>query len=361
MRASSDKAVYKKRVKRLIAGLEKEKLDSFATLNLKNIRYLTGFSGTSAGVVISGEKAHFLTDFRYESQAKRQVAMKTVITFSMHNEIASILKGAKARSTGFEGKNLSVAEFESLKKKAKGRWKPTAIMDEMRLIKDEAEIRLIEKNLKILAKVFRQIPQILKAGKKERDVAAELEFALKLAGGDGKAFDFIVASGKRSALPHGVAGAKKIGKNDFITLDWGCLLEGYHTDNTRSLCTGKPSGRMKEVFDIVLEANRRAIKKVKPGIPLKEIDAAARGYINQKGYAKFFGHGTGHGVGLDIHEAPVVAPRSKMTAKEGMLFTIEPGIYIPELGGVRIEDMVLVTKTGCRLLTRNIPQELVIL
>jgi Xaa-Pro aminopeptidase len=180
-------------------------------------------------------------------------------------------------------------------------------------------------------------------------------------GGSGPSFDFIVASGARSALPHGVASDKRIGKNDIVTLDWGWTLDGYCTDNTRTFFMGRPKRKLKEIYEIVLEANLRAIDRVAPGVPLKEIDCAARGFIKKKGYGQKFGHGTGHGVGLEIHEPPTVGPRSKDVAKEGMVFTIEPGIYLPGIGGVRIEDVLVVTKKGCKVLTRRIPKELTVI
>lgn len=287
--------------------------------------------------------------------------MRKVIYSSMNADIAEILKRGKAECIGFEERHLSVATLKNLKKLVKARWAPSHMIEEMRLIKDESEVRIIEKNFRILSKVFKKIPEILKAGKKEKEVAAELEYSLKMEGGEGNAFDFIVASGKKSALVHGVAGNRKIGKSDFVLLDWGCLLNGYHTDNTRNFSLGKPGPKMKKIFDIVLEANTRAIQRVRPGVSLKEVDSAARDFIKRNGFGKYFGHGTGHGVGLDIHEDPSVNQKSEMDAREGMVFTVEPGIYIPGLGGVRIEDMVLVTSKGCRVLSKNIPKELIVL
>jgi len=306
--------------------------------------------------------AFFLTDFRYGSQAEKQVtSMRKIVVPDLFGKISDLLAQKKAGQIAFEDRHLTVADFKKLKKGVKAVWKPRHIAEELRLIKDDEEMKIIERNFRILARVFREIPEIIKPGVREKDVAAELEYRLRKAGADGKAFDYIVASGKRSALPHGVATNKKIGRNDFVTLDWGCTLDGYHSDNTRNFALGRPTGKMREIFDIVLEANRRAIDAVKPGALLKDIDRAARDYIKERGYEKFFGHGTGHGLGLDIHENPAVNPASNAEAQEGMVFTIEPGIYIPGLGGVRIEDVLLVTKNGCRLLSRNLPRELWIL
>jgi len=312
--------------------------------------------------VVSRGGATFITDFRYASQVKKEVtSMKCLITSPATKAIAKIINAGKSKVVGIEDKNLTVANLNELRKFIKAKFKPAHFIEELRLIKDQMEVKLIEKNFSILARVFKEIPEIIKPGMKETAVSAELEYRLKIAGGEGKAFDFIVASGKRSALPHGIASNKKIGKRDFITLDWGNLLGGYHTDNTRNFSIGKPSKKMREIFDIVQEANQKSIDAIKPGIPLANIDFAGRSYIESKGYGKFFGHGTGHGVGLDIHENPAVNKLSKMEAKEGMVFTIEPGIYLPGIGGVRIEDMVLVTKKGKKLLSKNLPPELIVL
>ena len=355
--------VYKKRVAKLKGELEQLGLDAFVTLNLKNIRYLTGFTGTSAAIVIAGGKPLFVTDFRYATQIKKEVtSMQTSIAKSMKKSIADHLSEKKANNIGYEGNTLTVDALNSIKKLHSGKWKSVQPIETLRTIKDDTEIKLIEKNFKILSKVFKLIPEMIKPGRIERDIAAEMEYRLRETGGDGKAFEFIVASGKRSALPHGVAGTKKIKRGDFVTVDWGCVLDGYHTDNTRNFSVGKPKGKLLKIHEIVLEANLRATEKVADGVPLIEIDFAARDFINKKGFGHRFGHGTGHGVGLDIHEAPNVSQNAENTvAKEGMIFTIEPGIYVPGLGGVRIEDMVLVTKAGSRLLSRSIPKELVII
>ena len=353
----------KGRVARLKKLLKKTGADGFVTFNLKDIRYLTGFSGTSGGVVIAGGKPLFLTDFRYKDQAAAEVSsMPVAIVASLFDGAAEHIKAGDGKRIIFDPAELSVEQLSALKKKSgKRSWVPAKPVSELRMIKDEAEMKVIRKNFRILSKVFHKIPELLKPGMKEKELAARLEYELRMAGGDGKAFDFIVASGARSALPHGVASSKKIPKRAHITIDWGCMLDGYHTDNTRNFMLGKPDMRLFDIHQIVLEANRRALDMVKPGVPLKEIEGAARDYITEQGYGKEFGHGTGHGVGLDIHEAPTVSPRSAQKAKVGMVFTIEPGIYIPGLGGARVEDMILVTKNGYELLSKSIPQEITLL
>ena len=353
-------SIHRKRTAKLVKELSLLGLDAFVIFNMKNIRYLTGFTGTSAAVAIADGKPLFFTDFRYATQVKKEVtSMKTVIVKSTWHDVASYLTSKKAKTIGYEGNSLTVDVLTSLKKLHKGHWRGVQPVEKLRTIKDDLEIKLIEKNFRILAKVFKMIPEMIQPGRMERDIASEMEFRLRQAGGDGKAFEFIIASGKRSALPHGVAGIKKISKGDNITVDWGCVLGGYHTDNTRNFSLGKPKAEFLKIHEIVMEANRRATEKVAHGVPLLEIDAAARNFIAGAGFAHRFGHGTGHGVGLDIHEAPTVGPRAEnVIAEEGMVFTIEPGIYLPGVGGVRIEDMVLVTKNGCRVLSRSIPQEI---
>ncbi len=349
---------YKNRVKKLQKRLAALRLGGFVSLDLVNVRYLTGYTGTSGAVAVFKNSAFFFTDFRYKTQAAAQVrSMKRVIVKSLMEEVGNSIKQARVRRVGYEQERLKVSQFKRLRKAATVKWISVRPVDELRIIKDGSELRTLEKNFSMLAKVFRSLPEIIVPGRREREAAAELRYRLAKLGGSGPSFDFIVASGARSALPHGVASEKRIGKNDIVTLDWGWLLDGYCTDNTRTFFMGKPKRRLLEIHEIVSEANRLAIKKVAPGVPLKDIDAAARDHITKKGYGGKFGHGTGHGVGLEIHEAPNVGPRSKDVARQGMVFTIEPGIYLPGIGGVRIEDVVVVTEKGCKVLTRRIPNE----
>lgn len=352
--------VYRARRKRLLAELETQGLDALVTFNLKNVRYLTGYSGTN-GVVVAGAKgAFFLTDFRYAAQVKEEVrSMKRVVsTRPLAEEAAGRLAALKAKRIGFEGHHLPFDILARLRRGSKGKWMPCRAVERLRMVKDETELALLKKNFGLLENAYSGVGEIIVPGRLEREAAAMLEYRLRMAGGEKAAFDFIVASGARSALPHGVAGEKRMKKGEPVILDWGWVFGGYHSDNTRTLFLGKPPRRMREVFDIVLEANRRAIARTAPGVPLAAIDAAARDYIVSKGYGEYFGHGTGHGLGLNIHEAPSVNSRSKEIAREGMVFTIEPGIYLPGIGGVRIEDVVAVTKTGCRVLSERIPKTL---
>jgi Xaa-Pro aminopeptidase len=206
-----------------------------------------------------------------------------------------------------------------------------------------------------------EMRKIMRPGVREKDVAFALEAAMRRRGASGAAFDIIVASGPRGALPHGVASDRKMRRGDMITIDYGAVIDGYHADTTRVFSLGKPTRKGRKIYDIVLEAQIAAVETVGPGVTGEEVDAAARRIITDAGYGKNFGHGTGHGVGLHIHEGPRLAPGVDDVLAPGMMVTVEPGIYLPGWGGVRIEDMVLVTKRGKEVLTRGITKELVIL
>ncbi|MBI5178734.1 MAG: aminopeptidase P family protein [Nitrospinae bacterium] len=332
--------------------------DAFVTFNLQNVRYLTGYTGTNGAALVTGARALFFTDFRYAEQVEKEVPSMhiRIAQKALADEVGEELSKAKAKRTAYEDRHVTVRLMAQLQKSAKTRWVPCGMVEELRMVKDAGEIALLEKNFALLAKTFSGIGEIVVAGRTENQAAAELEYRLMKAAGGGPAFDFIIASGPRSAMPHGVASGKKMKKGEPVVVDWGWVVDGYHSDNTRTVFLGKPHPKMKEVYDIVLEANRRAIEKARPGVPLKEIDAAARDFITQKGYGKYFGHGTGHGVGLEIHESPTVNSRATETAREGMVFTIEPGIYLPGLGGVRIEDMLVVTGKGNRVFSKRLPK-----
>lgn len=233
----------------------------------------------------------------------------------------------------------------------------SGVVEKLRLIKDEAELEAMRALVDMLEVVLPEAVELVRPGAVEADVALELEYRLRKLGAEGAAFEFIVASGARSALPHGVASGKVIGPGDVVILDWGVKKWGYNSDNTRTFALPGAAPELEDVYKAVLEANRAAIEKVRPGTPLKAIDGAARDIINKAGWADYFGHGTGHGVGMMIHEDPVVSWRSEAVAEPGMVFTIEPGVYIPGKGGVRIEDMALVTNKGCEIFSAGLPKE----
>jgi Xaa-Pro aminopeptidase/Xaa-Pro dipeptidase len=336
-------------------------VDALLVTHMPNVAYLTGFTGTSGMAVATAEEIHFLTDFRYVEQARGQMPGRPIHEYKEAAAgVAKLLKKLDARKVGFEGDHVSVTRAEQWKKEIDGvSWVPLiGMVERLRLVKDAPEMDAIRFLTGTLARVYPTAKALLKPGAVERDVAVELEYHLMKEGAEGRAFAFIVASGPRGAMPHGVASNKVIQKGELVILDWGAFGRGYHTDNTRTLKVGPAEipQEMLDVYDVVLEANLAAIESVRPGVTAKEIDAAARGVIERAGFGSAFGHGTGHGVGRDIHEKPTVSWRDETVVEEGMVFTIEPGIYLPGKGGVRIEDMVHVTQHGCEVLTDRIPK-----
>ncbi|MEJ2200411.1 MAG: Xaa-Pro peptidase family protein [Desulfuromonadaceae bacterium] len=334
-------------------------LDAFVFFYLPNIRYLSGFTGTDGVLVLVGGETAFLTDSRYTSQARQQVVAGTIREYRNKIEaVVEFLTEKGAIRVGFEAETLAYGTVSELREKGDFfQWIPvTSEVKALRCQKDAAEILALERAAALNAECFNEVLADIRPGARERDIALALEFALKRRGAEEKSFEYIVASGVRGAFPHGVASDKQLAAGEMVTIDFGCRLQGYHSDETVTLALGPVSARMREIYATVLEAHDRAIDRVRPGIALKDIDAVARDFISECGFGEFFGHGTGHGLGLEVHEFPPVSFRSDEMAKEGMVFTIEPGIYIPELGGVRIEDTVLVTADGCRRLTR-IPKD----
>jgi Xaa-Pro aminopeptidase len=335
-------------------------VDCALITNLPNARYLSGFSGTTGSILLFGDESLFLTDFRYTSQAEREVRNHRIVEYKEFNEtLAGLLRANGAARMGFETEWMSHHKAGELESKLdfikmvplKG------FIEERRLVKDEPEIEAMSALNDLLADVFPRALALMKPGAVERDIAVEIEHMLRKGGADGPAFEFIVASGERSALPHGVASEKTLKDGEMVTLDWGAKKWGYHSDNTRTMALGDADVELEKIHSIVLEANMSAIGFVRPGVTVKQVDDVARGIITKAGYGDYFGHGTGHGVGLDIHEKPGVSWREETVVKPGMVFTIEPGIYLPGRGGVRIEDMVAVTQSGCRVLSERIPKE----
>ncbi len=338
-------------------------LDALLVTHPVNIRYLAGFTGTSATVLVTPDGFDFLTDFRYRGQAFDQVSDAVIHEYrDPMKTIAKLLSERNVKTLGFEAEKVSVAKAKEMKEKFSGvKLEDTLQMcEEVRLRKDEPEIEATKRLAGMLAEVYPRTVELIRPGAVERDVALELEYLLQKAGADGPAFDFIVASGERSALPHGVASSKKISAGDMTTLDWGAKGWGYHTDNTRSIAVTSVNDEMKNVYSIVLEANLAGIDAVKPGVRVNDIDKVVRDIVVEAGYGEAFGHGTGHGVGLDIHEKPSVSWRDNTVLEEGMIITIEPGIYLSGKGGVRIEDLVLVTAGSCEVLTSAVPKEFMI-
>lgn len=342
------------RVQRVLRILKKEHTDGLLITDVATIRYLSGFTGSEASVLITTEAFFILVDSRYSSQAKREAPRFTMKKIVKRTEDTTrLIRRLKLKRLGFDATTVSVALHKELEAQLKG-VELVAVKDpfsKLRTTKDRSEIALIRQAIAIATTGFRRILPLLTTGTREKEIAAELEIAHLRAGADKSSFDTIVASGPRSALPHGVATSKKIRPGELITIDFGVQYQGYCSDETCTVVNGAPTQKQREVFAVVKAAHDRAIDKIKPGVLCRKVDAAARDYIARKGFGAYFGHGTGHGVGLSVHEEPRLSPVSDEILEEGMVVTVEPGIYLPGWGGVRLEDMVLVTRGGCEALT----------
>jgi Xaa-Pro aminopeptidase len=330
-------------------------LDAVALFNCHNLRYLCGFTGTDGVLLVWQDSKLFLTDSRYVNQAREQVGPTEVREYQVKLEgVTEVLISAGVKRVGFEADFLSYAQVEQLRKHSDGRLEWVALgkaIQRLRSRKTAAEADHLAAAAQLAAQAFQSIVCKIRPGQTEAQLARDLEVALLQAGGEEKAFDFIIASGARGAMPHGVASSKQLIEGELVTIDYGVRLNGYYSDETVTLALGNISSKMREIFDIVLSAHDLAIDRLRPGMKLTELDACARDYIAAKGYGDYFGHGLGHGVGLEVHEFPSVSPRSEDVVEEGMVLTIEPGIYLPGEGGARIEDMIYVTADGGRILT----------
>jgi len=346
----------KNRIKKLQWILARENLDLLLITFLPHVRYLSGYTGTNGMILLSYESSIFLTDFRYKEQVKEQVKnMEVMIAqrdlFSSLPDI-SLLKGKRIKM-GFEADHLNCKTYQRLKVLL-----PDCLLvstekmvESLTVKKDKTEIDKIKQAIKITDRVFSEILGFIKPGVRELELSAEMEYRMKRYGSSTPYFETIVASGKRAALPHGVASSKKIGKNEFVTMDFGAVFDGYTADMTRTVVVGKANRKQKKVYNTVLRAQSRAISKARSRMKACDLDRTAREVIKRAGYGKYFGHGLGHGIGVLIHDNPAVNPTNQLPLEPGMVVTIEPGIYIPNWGGVRIEDDVLISQRGCEVLT----------
>lgn len=352
-----------KRISKLRNVMEQERLDAFLITSPYNLRYATGFTGTTGLAVVTLETAYFITDFRYTEQAAEQCQGYTVIqnVGPIYDEVAKLVEKDKLANLAFEEAHVSFATYELLKDIIKTNLVPVSgMIEELREIKEEAEIATIRKACEIADKAFEHILGYIKVGMTEIQVANELDFFMRSLGASSVSFETIVASGLRSAMPHGVASEKVIEQGDMITLDFGCYYQGYVSDMTRTFAIGDPGEKLKELHQLVLDAQLKVIEAAGPGVSGVELDAVARDYFASKGHAEAFGHSTGHGIGLEIHEGPNVSRLAEKEFVPGNVITNEPGLYYPEIGGIRIEDDMLVTENGVEVLTHS-PKELIIL
>ncbi|MEG6585622.1 M24 family metallopeptidase [Dendrosporobacter sp. 1207_IL3150] len=344
------------RLSKLQSYLVANGLDAIIVLKPENRMYFSGFTGSSGMLIISQFDAKLVTDFRYIEQAGRQAKKFEIIRHGNNilETIAKEISSSGFNKVGFEGDFVTFAIYDSLHTLLGQVELKSIQLDSLRMIKDDEEIKLIKKAVEIADMAFSHILTFLRPGISEISVAAELEYFMRKQGAEKPAFDTIVASGVRGSLPHGIASEKIIESGDLITMDFGAVYKGYHSDITRTVCIGRANDKQREIYDVVLSAQLAAVKAVQAGKLCKEIDGIARGIIDNAGYRDYFGHGLGHGLGLAIHEAPRLSPSNLSGVLEkNMLVTVEPGIYLPDWGGIRIEDTVVVTATGCDILTTS--------
>ena len=346
-----------------------EKGEAALTVAPHERRYLTGFASSAGYVLTTSETAYFLTDFRYIEAAQRAIPdMECVCCDRPTERLRELLQHHHIRRLLVSAEHTSIKELADWQKSMKGLCEVAADrryddrMRLLRLVKSPGELDKIRQAQALTDQGYAHILDYIRPGRTERDIALELEFFIRRQGADGVAFDFIVVSGPNSSLPHGVPGGRAVEKGDFITMDFGAMVDGWHSDMTRTVAVGDVTEEQRRVYETVLQAQLAALGSLRAGLSCRAGDAAAREIIRQAGYGECFGHSTGHGVGVEIHEEPRLSPAAPEEAllQPGSVVTVEPGIYLPEKFGVRIEDMAVITETGCENLTKS-PKTLIIL
>jgi len=347
---------YARRIRLFREEVRKHRLDSFLVTNETNVSYLSGFWGSDAALLVTaGGKDFFLTDSRYIEEAAEVIKgfVLQVVEKSTYKTIQDLAKARRLKKTGFESMNLPYEVASKLKELLPDtRLVPIrGLVEGTRAVKEEAEIKLIKNSIRLTKEVLKAALGFVRCGVSEESLSKriELEFVKK---GAHPAFEPIVASGPDSSRPHAKAGGRKISKNSVVMIDIGCNLDGYNSDMTRMAFLGRVNDKFKKIYNIVRKARELALDMIRPGMRAAKVDTAARGYIEKEGFGAFFGHSLGHGVGMEVHEEPTISKNSEAVLRPGMVFTVEPAIYIPGFGGVRFEDMVLVTEKGCEVLTR---------
>lgn len=344
------------KLQKLREEMQARELEALLITSSYNLRYITGFTGSSGMAFVTKDHALFITDFRYTEQAGKQAVGFDVIQADkgLPQEVAAQAGKLGVKSVAFEQDHVTYTAFKQYEELFEAELTPVSgIIEKIRMFKTPEEIEILKAAAKIADDTYEYICTFIKPGMTELEVSNELEFYMRKQGATSSSFDIIVASGIRSALPHGVATDKVIETGDMVTMDFGALYQGYISDITRTVAVGEPSEKMKEVYDIVLKAQELGVEKIGPNMTGIEADAIARDYIKEKGYGEAFGHSTGHGIGMEVHEAPGLSFRSETKLEPGMAVTIEPGIYLPGVGGVRIEDDIMITESGNERLTHS--------
>ncbi len=367
---------HARRLSRLRSELAENDLDCLLVTHLPNVRYLCGFTGSAAVLLVSARGTVLFTDGRYRTQAREEVQAASVVVGRNSPLVAAAeWLGARRKdwagrsllsspaSAGIEPESITAGMRDRLARalKGKARIRPAPpLVERARMVKDATEILRIRRAVELGASLFRVACRKIRPGVSEVEVAAAMEYEARCGGAEGMSFATILASGKRSAIVHGRASAAHIPRRGFVVCDFGVILAGYCSDRTRTVHVGRPPREARQCYEAVLEAQQAAIAEVRPGVTAGEVDGAARRLLGKRKLARYFTHSTGHGLGLEIHEAPRLAAGQTQNLEPGMVITIEPGVYVPGKWGVRIEDVVVVTRSGCEVLTPT-DKELVII
>jgi len=356
--------IFTTRLDKIYKCLAKNSYDGLYITNLTNIRYLTGFTGSAGLLIILKNTSYFLTDGRYIQQSKEQIKdSKIIIIKSSYFQSISDNKilNDKNLKIAFESNHMSFSYYSELSKIfSKIKWVSTdSIVENIAAIKDDSEIESLQTAIEITDYVFTKIIPEIKVGVTEKYIATRISYLFKMNGAEGDSYESIIAGGPRSALPHARPSDREFINGDFIVMDFGALYNGYHADMTRTLVVGTPTSRHKEIYEIVLESHLNGINTAKAGIPCCDVDLACRSIIENKSYGEYFTHSTGHGIGLEVHTLPRIHKTNQELLKSNHVITIEPGIYIPDWGGVRIEDDCLIEVNGCKPLNKS-SKELII-
>jgi len=348
---------YAKRRDRVRRALARCGAEAVLVTSVPNVTYLTGFTGDDSYLLLREQDEVIVSDARYTTQLEEECPGVSVHVRSpgatLLEATKQVVAGRRVRRLGVEGQSMTVSFHQRLAGELPGVALVTTdgLVERFRQIKDRHEVAAIRQAIRAAQRGFGVLRAALRPERTEKELADELEYAMRQFGAQDRAFASIVAAGPRAALPHATTTLAPIGQSDFVLVDWGALVGLYRSDLTRVLVTGRISPKLKKVYGVVLEAQLAAIDAIRPGALAEDVDAVARGLIARAGYGRHFGHGLGHGIGLDIHEGPRLAANSRTVLRPGMVVTVEPGGYLPGWGGVRIEDDVLVTRTGCEVLT----------
>ncbi len=349
---------HAERRRRAAGALAAIPAEALLVTSLPNIRYLAGFTGSAAMLVLEPERATLITDSRYVVQAEAEAVglEKVRVEESYEKTLAERVRSLGIQRLAYEAAHLRMSQYEFLASTVGEGLALVAsrdVVENLRQVKDRDELGLLRRAAQGLEPVLAAWRKLLAPGVSERDLAAELDYRLRRSGFERVAFETIVASGERSALPHGRPSARELKEGDLVVVDFGGICQGYASDLTRTFSVGEPKEAARRIYEVTALAQQAAIDRVRPGATAGEVDRAARDVIGAAGFGEFFGHGTGHGLGLEVHEQPWIRPGGQQVLEAGMVFTVEPGIYLPGSGGVRLEDDVLVTESGVEILSRQ--------